>query len=173
MKPDGSEPAYHDYFCPMDLRKYFDIAEDAIRTIGVDPETTRCAGEGQWLLERGEIEIYVDIWQPKDHHQWEYFREDEPSAMFQVVSPVCYIPKDQSLTKAFYEELLYINHHMFYGAFTVNPEEKMAAIVHKRLVEGLNRVEMIEPIEAIGYYAENLREFLSAKYDLKKIEKIN
>ena len=60
---------------------------------------------------------------------------------------------------------------MFYGSFTVNTEEAMAVIRYKRLLEGANRVEMIEPIESIGFYAENLSEYLSKKYGVKKIEK--
>ena len=155
----------------MDLKKHNDVLEDALRTLNIEPETARCEGEGQWLIQRGDVELYIDIWQPMDHHQWEYFREDEPIPTFQVVAPVCTTPEDPQMLKSFMEELLHVNHHMFYGSFTVNTEEKMAAIGYKRLVEGSNRVEMIEPIEAIGYYAENLGNFLSKKYGVKKIEK--
>lgn len=155
----------------MDLKPFYDVAEDAIKTLGVDPETTRCEDAGQWILGREEVEIFIDIWQPLEHNQWEYFKEDEPTAIFQVVAPVCYIPSEESTRLQFMEEILYINHHMFYGSFTVNTEEGMAVIRFKRLLEGANRVEMIEPIESIGFYAENLSKYLSKKYGLKKIEK--
>jgi hypothetical protein len=155
----------------MDLKPVYAVAEDAIQTLGVNPEETRCEDEGQWILERENVEIYIDIWQPQEHNQWEYFKEDEPTAIFQVVAPVCFIPEDKELLHQFMEELLYINHHMFYGSFTVNTQEGMAAIRFKRLVEGANRVEMIEPIESIGFYAENLAEYMSKKYGVKKIEK--
>lgn len=154
----------------MDLKPFYDIAEDAIKTLGVDPEITRCESEGQWIITRELIEIYIDIWQPQGHNQWEYFKEDEPTAVFQVVAPVCYIPDNDEDLKLFMEEILYINHHMFYGAFTVNMEERMAVISFKRLLEGVNRVEMIEPIESIGFYAENLSNYLTGKYKIKKIE---
>lgn len=156
----------------MDLKPYFVKVEDAIQTLGIDPEACRCETEGQWIVQRGDIEIYVDIWQPLDHHQWEYFRDEEPAAVFQVVAPVCYLPSTLEGKMRFQEEILHINHHMFYGSFTINDEEQMAAIGFKRLVEGINRVEIIEPIESIGYYAENLSQFLTEKYHLKKIEKI-
>ena len=155
----------------MDLKPFYDIAEDAIKPLGVDPETTRCEEPGQWILTREPIEIFIDIWQPLEPNQWEYFKEDEPTAIFQVVAPVCYLPESESDRAKFMEEVLYINHHMFYGSFTVNLEESMAAIGFKRLLEGTNRVEMIEPIESIGFYAENLSNYLSKKYSLKKIEK--
>jgi len=87
------------------------------------------------------------------------------------LGPVGFMPENPAQLTQFMEELLYINHHMFYGSFTVNMQEKVAAIGYKRLLEGANRVEMIEPIESIGYYAENLSNFLSEKYGLKKIEK--
>ena len=87
------------------------------------------------------------------------------------MAPVCYLPDSEADKAKFMEEVLYINHHMFYGSFTVNMEESMAAIGFKRLLEVANRVEMIEPIESIGFYAENLSNYLSKKYNLKKIEK--
>ncbi len=155
----------------MDLKPFYEVAEDAIKTLGVDPEATRCDQPGQWILGREEVEIFIDIWQPLEHNQWEYFKEDEPTAVFQVVAPVCYVPESDAERLRFLEEILYINHHMFYGSFTVNTEEAMAVIRYKRLLEGANRVEMIEPIESIGFYAENLSEYLSKKYGVKKIEK--
>jgi len=154
----------------MDLKPHFATVEDAIQTLGIDPETTRCEGQGQWLLNRGEIELYIDIWQPDQHSQWEYFRDEEPSAVFQIAAPICFLPEDPALYKTFLEEVLYINFHMFYGSFTVNMDEKIAAIRYRRLVEGSNRVEIIEPIEAIGYYAESLLPYLVEKYQAKKIE---
>ena len=156
----------------MDLKPFYEVAEDAIQTLGVDPETTRCEEDGQWILSRGPVEIYIDIWQPQTHSQWEYFKEEEPTAAYQVVAPVCYLPEDATKLQAFMEEVLYINHHMFYGSFTVNREQGMAAIRYKRLLEGANRVEMIEPIDSIGFYAENLSNYLSTKYGVQKIEKI-
>lgn len=153
----------------MDLKPFFEKVEDAIQTIGVDPEITRCEGEGQWLLNRGEIEVYIDIWQPEQHQQWEYFKDDEPAAIFQVLAPVCILPDDESKHKDIYEELLEMNFNMFYSSFTVNMDQKMIALRFRRLVEGLNRVEMIEPIESIGFYAESILPYFVEKYGAKKI----
>ncbi|MFT5724072.1 MAG: hypothetical protein ACI9JN_001189 [Bacteroidia bacterium] len=155
----------------MDLKPFYEVAEDAIKTLGVNPEETRCDQPGQWIIGREEIDVFIDIWQPKEHNQWEYFKEEEPTAVFQVVAPVCYLPEEGENRLDFLEEMLYINHHMFYGSFTINTEESMAVIRFKRLLEGTNRVEMIEPIESIGFYAENLSSYLTKKYGLKKIEK--
>ncbi|MBO6517227.1 MAG: YbjN domain-containing protein [Bacteroidia bacterium] len=155
----------------MELKPFYEVVEDAIQTLGVDPETTRCEDVGQWILEREDIEVYIDVWQPMEHNQWEYFKEEEPTAIFQVVAPVCYLPESKEERFAFMEEVLYINHHMFYGSFTVNMDEGMAAIRFKRLLEGANRVEMIEPIESISFYADNLSKYLTNKYGSKKIQK--
>ncbi|MCB9245193.1 MAG: hypothetical protein H6606_02080 [Flavobacteriales bacterium] len=154
----------------MDLKPFFEKVEDAIQTIGVDPVMARCEGEGQWLLNRGEIEVYIDIWQPEEHQQWEYFKDEEPSPIFQIVAPVCMLPEDEASYKVFLEEILYMNFHMFYGSFTVNFEQRMAALRFRRLLEGINRVEMIEPIESIGFYAESLQPYLVEKYKAKKIQ---
>jgi hypothetical protein len=43
------------------------------------------------------------------------------------------------------------------------------SILYKRILHGLNETEIVEPIEAIGYYAENLREYLSEKYKVEKL----
>ncbi|MCB9262541.1 MAG: YbjN domain-containing protein [Flavobacteriales bacterium] len=155
----------------MELQPFFDTVEDAIRTLGVDPEITRCEQSGQWILQRGDVEIYIDVWQPQTHNQWEYFRDEEPATVFQVVAPVCYLPDSEEEKKDFVNEILHINHHLFYGCFTINEQENMVAISFKRLIEGINRVEMIEPIEAIGFYAENFGNYFPTKYSLKKIEK--
>lgn len=157
-------------FAHMDLKPYSEKVEDALATIGVEPENARCEGEGQWLVHRNAIEIYVDIWQPDEHQQWEYFKDDDPAAIFQVVSPVCFVPEDPALYQKFLEEILYMNFHMFYGSFTVNFQEKMAAIRFRRLLEGINRVEIIEPIEGIGFYSESLMPYLCEKYGAKKIQ---
>jgi len=157
-------------FAHMDLKPYSEKVEDALETIGVEPANARCEGEGQWLVHRNTIEIYVDIWQPEEHQQWEYFKDPEPASIFQVVAPVCFLPEDPGLRLKFMEEVLYMNFHMFYGSFTVNFEENMAAIRYRRLLDGINRVEIIEPIESIGFYAESLVPYLSEKYGAKKIQ---
>ena len=89
----------------MDLKPFYEVAEDAIKTLGVDPEATRCDQPGQWILGREEVEIFIDIWQPLEHNQWEYFKEDEPTAVFQVVAPVCYVPESDADRLRFLEEI--------------------------------------------------------------------
>ena len=156
----------------MSLEKIYHTVEDAIKTLGIDVESARCEGEGQWIIGRGEdTEVFIDVWQPHEHTQWEYFKEDNPIPVFQVLAPVTHLPTDAKALDTFLKEVLYVNHNMFYGSFTVNLEEDMSAIRFRRITDGLNRVEMIEPIEAVGFYAENLRRYLSEKYGVKKIEK--
>jgi hypothetical protein len=153
----------------MSLEKIYHTVEDAINTLGIDVESARCEGEGQWIIGRGEdTEVFIDVWQPHEHTQWEYFKEDKPIPVFQVLAPVTHLPSDEKALDTFLKEVLYVNHNMFYGSFTVNLEENMCAIRFRRITDGLNRVEMIEPIEAVGFYAENLRRYLSEKYGVKK-----
>lgn len=158
------------YFCSMDLKPIYEKVEDALSTIGLEPELARCEGEGQWLINREEIELYIDVWQPEEHGQWEYFKDEEPAGVFQIVAPICMLPENEAHYKTFLEEILYMNFHMFYGSFTLNKEENMVAIRFRRLVEGINRVEMIEPLESIGFYAESLQKYLIEKYKAKKIQ---
>lgn len=153
----------------MELNKFYAITEDAIQTLGLDPTEAR-GEEGQWFLHRAELEIYIDVWQPTEHSQWEYFKEDEPTPMFQVVAPICFLPEDEKKRSELLEEILYINFHLFYVSFSVNHQENLLVLSFRRLLEGLNRVEMIEPIESIGYYGQTLQPYLCEKYGAKKIE---
>ena len=67
------------------------------------------------------------------------------------------------------EELAHLNFHLFSAKFVANAQQKIVSIQYKRILEGLNETEIIEPIEAVGYYAENLKEYLAEKYHVKKI----
>jgi hypothetical protein len=68
------------------------------------------------------------------------------------------------------EELAHLNFHLFSACFIANAEQKIISIQYKRVLDGLNETEIIEPLEAVGYYAENLREYLAEKYHVKKVQ---
>jgi hypothetical protein len=133
------------------------------------PEQTRCENEGEYIIQRGEsTELYVDIWQPTETTQWQYFDRQNIASIFQIVSPICEYPADEHLA-TFMEELAHLNFHLFSASFIANSEQRIISIQFKRVLEGLNETEIIEPLEAVGYYAENLKEYLAEKYHVKKI----
>jgi len=142
--------------------------ENALKHFNLSPDQTRCEGEGEYLINRDKTELYVDIWQPEKASQWQYFDRESPSAIFQIVAPICKYPATDHLSM-FLEELAHMNFHLFYGSFIANSEQKIISIHFKRITAGLNESEIVEPIEAIGYYAENLKEYLQEKYRVEKL----
>ena len=41
------------------------------------PEQIRCENEGEYIVKRGEdTELYIDIWQPEQSSQWQYFNRE-------------------------------------------------------------------------------------------------
>jgi hypothetical protein len=152
----------------MEPGEAIELFEDSLKHFGLSAEETRCAGRGEYLIQRGKTELYVDIWKPESASQWQYFDRSDAAGVFQIVSPVCYYPHQDHLS-LFLEELAHLNFHLFYGSFIANSEQKSVSILYKRILHGLNETEIVEPIEAIGYYAENLREYLSEKYKVEKL----
>jgi hypothetical protein len=133
------------------------------------PEQTRCENEGEYIIKRGEkTELYVDIWQPTESSQWQYFNRENIAGVFQIVAPVCRYPVEEHIG-TFMEELAHLNFYLFSASFIANSEQKIVSIQYKRVLEGLNETEVIEPLEAVGYYAENLKEYLAEKYHVEKI----
>lgn len=153
----------------MELSEAIQIFEEAITHFDLKPDDIRCQNEGEYLISADDLEIYIDLWQPESKPQWQYFDSDEPAPIFQIVVPICQYPSDEKLT-IFLEELSFLNFHLHFASFITNPEEKMVSLHYRRVVEGLNTVEVIEPIEATAFYAKNLVIYLTEKYGTKKIK---
>lgn len=154
----------------MQVKEAISIFEKVVeKHLQLKPEQTRCENEGEYIIQRGEkTELYVDIWQPKETTQWQYFDRQNIAGIFQIVAPICQYPADEHVAM-FMEELAHLNFHLFSASFIANSEQRIVSIQFKRVLEGLNETEVIEPLEAVGYYAENLREYLAEKYHVKKI----
>ncbi len=153
----------------MQLAEAITLFEATVQKhLQLKPEQTRCENEGEYIINRDKTEVYVDLWQPKEPTQWQYFDRETVAGVFQIVAPVCFYPEPEHLPM-FLEELAHLNFHLFYGSFIANSQEKVVSIQYKRVLDGLNDTEIIEPLEAVGYYAENLKEYLAEKYHVKKI----
>ncbi len=154
----------------MQVTEAISIFEKVVKEhLNLTPEQIRCENDGEYLIQRGdETELYVDIWQPTETTQWQYFDRQKIAGIFQIVAPICEYPADEHLAM-FMEELAHLNFHLFSASFIANSEQRVVSIQFKRVLEGLNETEVIEPLEAVGYYAENLKEYLSEKYYVKKI----
>lgn len=152
----------------MKLEDFTTLIEATIEALGVNPKEARCSEDGQWILYRDDIEIYVDIWEQKDHTPWVYFRPEEPLFVFQVIAPVCYLPSSNH--EKFFEELLLNNLNMFYGSFTINKDENMLAVKYRRIGHGLKQEDIVEAIESVGYYAETTFKALNDRYQVMRVD---
>jgi hypothetical protein len=155
----------------MDFEKLSELIESTFAELGLNPADTRGAEKGQWVLYNGDTEIYVDLWEMDKDNSWLYFETDEPVYAFQVISPVCYLPESGS--EQLFEELLHNNLNMFYASYTINREQNMLAVKFRRPSKGLNREEIIEAVESVGYYSESTYKALEDRYKISKIEPEN
>ncbi len=153
----------------MQITEAISLFEKSIKEhLNLTPAETRCENDGEYIIKRENIELYIDLWQPKEPSQWQYFNREEIAGIYQVVAPICFYPEPEHLP-LFLEELAHLNFHLFFGSFIANSQEKVISIQYKRVLNGLNETEVIEPLEAVGYYAENLQQYLMEKYHVKKI----
>jgi len=149
-------------------QKASETVELALQELGLNAEEVRCAEEGQWLLFREQFEIYLDVWNQEEVTPWNYFRPEGELAVFQVSVPVCFLPDKR--TEEFMQELLSVNMNLFYAAFTVNPTEKVVLLKHKRLADQLQVHDVVEAIEACGYYAEMSFNVLKDEFGLNAVQ---
>lgn len=154
----------------MQIKEAIKVFEEAVnKHLQLKPEQIRCEGEGEYIIKRGDsTELFIDIWQPESASQWQYFDRDNVAGIYQVISPACKYPVDDHLAM-FMEELAHLNFHLFGARFITNAEQRIVSVQYKRVLHGLNETEVIESLESVGYYAENLKEYLAEKYHVEKI----
>lgn len=149
------------------MQKYFDIIEQALQVIGVDPANARNAEEGQWSIFRDEIEVFVDVWSTGKEPQWNYYFKEEDIPVLQVIAPITTLPVFD--LDDFYEELLELNRHLFYASFVVNKRENMLAVKYRMTGLELDVDDAVQAIESVGYYAEYFQPRLIQKFKLQAV----
>jgi hypothetical protein len=134
----------------MDLTVYFEMLENCIRELGVDPGLCRGQNPGQWNLKRGSADIWVDVFK----------REQDVFGYFQCMAPVCAIPKVN--TEAFFQEVLEINHTLYGVGFTKFKDWLYIKVI--RELEGIDQKEMLAMMRRIGSYADDYDDHFKNKY---------
>ncbi len=136
----------------MELGHYYQIVEESIKSLGVNPADCRGDKPGQWNLKKGSALVWVDV----------MYIEREQRAYYQVMSPVCPLPSTHLLE--FFQELLEINYG-FYGVSFVK-YENWIYIKMIREVEGLDSNEASAMLNRVGNYADHYDDFLKQKYGI-------
>ena len=132
-----------------DLQKTYNIVEECIRSLGVDPAVCRGQNAGQWDLKKGSASVWVDVWQNDDG--WSYLM---------IMAPICDIPQDN--TVEFFTEILEINHKL-YGCAMTKYEDKIY-LKTVREAEGLDQEEAMAMFNRIGNYSDDYDDYLQQKY---------
>ncbi len=133
----------------MNLEVYFQLAEDALKEIGVAPETVR-KSIGQWALQKGSANIDLIIWYDKKNQ----------SAYIQVSATVVKAPEQNK--EAFYSEILDINAKIFgVGMVKIDPWIIMR---HVREVEDIDVGELVRTIHRVATYTDIYDDYLKKKY---------
>lgn len=134
----------------MDLTPYYQMVENCIKQLGVDPEACRDKNPGQWNLKKGSANVWIDVFK----------REKDVFGYFQCMGPIVDIP--QTNKEAFYQELLEINHSLYGVAMTKFKERIYIKTI--RELDGLNEDEIMAMIKRVGGYADDYDDYLKNKY---------
>ena len=132
------------------LQASYDMIENCIRDLGVDPALCRGETAGNWNLRRGSAFIRIDV----------AHIERENAAYFQVLAPVMQLPP--SNLQAFYQELLELN-FVFYGVAFVKLNDWIFVKVIRE-VDGLEQKEAAAMINRVGWYADEYDDKLKERY---------
>lgn len=133
------------------IQNTYDMIESCIRSLGVDPLTTRREQAGSWSLVRGSARVYIDCWHI----------EKEGRSYFQVMSPVMQIPATNRET--FYCDLLSFNDKLFSCAFALYNDWAWIKMI--RECDGLDAEEAFAIIQRVGSYADQYDDLLKQHYE--------
>jgi hypothetical protein len=139
----------------MDLQPFYDVVEDGISELGVNPADCRGDNPGQWNLKKGETTVWVDLW----------YIEKENRPYYQVMSPIFPVPADEATKNALFGQLLEINDTLFGVAFTVFQENIYIKVI--READGMGKSESLSLLLRVGNYADMYRVELSEKYNIQ------
>ena len=132
------------------LTKYYNIVEQAIAKIGLDPTLFRGEQAGDWTLRRGDYNIWIDVWND----------EREAVTYLQVVAPVMEIPAETQ--NVLFRELLQINLQLCGIAFCVHGDQ--IVLKGTRVAEGLDMEEAYAMIMLVSKYVHTFAPRMLQKY---------
>lgn len=134
----------------MSIENYYNIVENCIRNLGVDPALCRGENPGQWSLVKGSAKVWIDVW----------YIENEKREYIQVMCPVMEV--NTSNPQDLYKELLEINDKLFGCAFTIYNNWVWLKVI--RECAGIDEAEASAMILRIGNYSDQYDDYLIGKY---------
>jgi hypothetical protein len=138
------------------LNKFYQMVERCISNLGVDAVQCRGKKPGSWTLQRGTVQVWIDIW----------YLEREKRSYLQIMSPVMQVP--EAMREEFFRELLQINDRLFGVGFTLYKDTVW--LKHIRETENLQESEIHNTLNRVGNYADQYDELLKTKYNALRAE---
>ncbi len=132
------------------LEVYYQMVENIIRDLGVDPELCKGAKSGQYDLKKGSASVWIDVWQV----------EGDNYGYIQIMAPVVELPPNNR--DIFYAEILEINHKLYGVGMT--KYENWIYMKTIRELDGLNEKEAMAMFNRVGNYADEYDDILRTKY---------
>lgn len=138
------------------LEHYYQMVEDCISKLGIDPVICRSLDEnsnvkpGQWNLKKGSAPVWVDI----------FWDEKNAASYFQVMAPVVEIPT--SRLEEFYQEALETNHNLF--GVSLTKYSNWLYVKALRETESLDPSEVTATLNRVGTYADDYDDHFKEKY---------
>ena len=136
----------------MDLQSFYDVVENGIAELGVNPADCRGDNPGQWNLKKGDTVVWVDLW----------WIESENRPYYQVMSPIFPVPADEQTKNTLFAQLLELNDTLFGVAFTVFQNNIYIKVI--READGMDKTESLSLLLRVGNYADLHRKELSEKF---------
>lgn len=142
-----------------ELNHYYEIVEQGITQIVENVATTRRADAGSWTVFKGDVEIWIDLWEIEQG-----LRGDKQNLpYFQVMSVLDTVPAD--VNPLMYKELLEINYKLYGVAFCISQDKLILKLI--REAEFLNAEEVYFTILRVGNYASEFAPTIINKYITK------
>jgi len=120
------------------LQNYYNLVDEAISELGLNPNETKGEMSGQWNLKKGKFDIMVDVW------------EQEKQFLFQVVSPLCALPDENK--EGFMLYLLQKNYGLSGIAYAIM--EDNVYLKYTTEVASLTKENIISLLTKTAFYAE-------------------
>ncbi len=139
------------------LPQYYQMVEECVASLGIDPAITKGEKDGQYNLQKGSAPVWVDVFYDT-HNQCNYI---------QVMAPVVEVPASNTL--AFYEEILRTNHNLFGVGFT--QYDKWIYLKTIRECDGLQKEEVMAMLNRVGNYADQYDDEFKNKYHANSFRK--
>ncbi|MBN8702803.1 MAG: YbjN domain-containing protein [Bacteroidetes bacterium] len=146
----------------MELTPYYQLVEQAIYELGLNPADCRGEQQGSWNLRKGSATVYVNILPLAE-------QDGTVGCYFACSSPVVDLYAIQPSERLF-KELLQIN-ALLHGGIAFSILNDFVYLGYIREVRGLDLEEVLATFDRIGNYTDYYDDVLKKQYGVIRSER--